>query len=120
MYQYRFPKDPDYRSDPAEFVKASVYDLIKYDVVADPSLTNHLFEVDCRNKKIKVRRGEAYRRFNAVVDLAVHYAVGGREWAPEVHEVPKLRLITGGASEPEAYAQDEPCCPTCKRAVGEN
>lgn len=93
MQQYAYSEDPNYGSDVARFVRNAVQELIKYEVVPDRTLTDRLIQIDRHRQLIRVRPGQPFRRFHALVDRATLFVVGGISWAPEYHEGPRLHAI---------------------------
>lgn len=123
MYRYSFPDDPNYRSDPAVFVRDAVRELLSYDIVSDPSLTTRLLEIDQRKQVIKVQPGHSFRRFHRLVDRASLYVAGGSAWAPEFHVQTNLRLVSDVPAPRTPSTLDHrpgtgEHCPHCRQALG--
>lgn len=94
MFSHAFPfPDPNYRSDPAAYLRDAVEGLTHYAVVPAAQLRSML-EIDHLAREIRVRPGQAFRTFHALLGRATLYVIGGHEWAPEfVAPKPRLHVV---------------------------
>lgn len=85
-------------------IKDAVTDLCEFRVVVDSTLTDHLVEVDCENRLIKIKPGQSIDRMQTLVSKAWLWVAGGDECAPQFRRSrPQLRVIPGGRSLQSVY-----------------
>lgn len=118
MYSHAFP-DPDYTSDPASYLRDTVQALTKYTVVADAALTRSMLEIDDATQEIRIRKGEAFRIFHALMGRATLYVVGGASWAPEFRTKARLHVVppVPSCKLPKQATPSDIECPQCHHVV---